>query len=172
MNSPTESPGPPLPKLLDRVDAKMRLLHYSKRTEGAFLTPRAVEGNGAASTQNRAFSAISFLDQKPLKIEPPKLNALRARRPEYLPVVLPVNEVRAILVELSWLTPSFALLCHGARSAIPSTGVEVGKGRRGAWPAHRGEPGTGAQCSTTSRLPTRVQRSTRSSSYAMTIALF
>ena len=76
------------PKLLDQVAAKMRLLHYSIRTERAyrdwitryilfhdkrhpremgaaeiesFLTNLAVEGKVAASIQNQAFSAILFL---------------------------------------------------------------------------------------------------------------
>ena len=103
---------PPLPearppKLLDQVGAKMRLLHYSKRTERAyvdwikrfilfhnkrhpremgapeietFLTHLAVDGHVAASTQNQAFSALLFLYQKMLKIELPKLDALRAQR--------------------------------------------------------------------------------------------
>ena len=127
MNPPRPATPAQPPKLLDRVAAKMRLLHYSKRTEGAyvdwiksyilfhnkrhpremgapeieaFLTHLAVEGNVAASTQNQAFSAILFLYQKLLEIELPKLNALRARRPEYLPVVRAVEEVRAHLVEL------------------------------------------------------------------------
>ena len=127
MISPPISPPPQPPKLLDRVAAKMRLLHYSIRTERAygdwikrfilfhgkrhprergaaeiesFLTHLAVEGNDAASTQNRAFPAILFLSQKLREIELPQLNALRARRPECLPVVLAVEEVRALLVEL------------------------------------------------------------------------
>ena len=118
-------PPPPLedrpPKLLDRVGAKMRLLHYPKRTERAyvdwikrfilfhnkrhpremgapeietFLTHLAVDGHVAASTQNQAFSAFLFLYQKMLKIELPKLNALRAQRPERLPVVLAIEEGR------------------------------------------------------------------------------
>ena len=49
-----------------------------------------MEGNVAASTQNQAFSAILFLYQKILEIELPRLNALRAQRPERLPVVLSV----------------------------------------------------------------------------------
>ena len=66
----------------------------------SFLTHLAVEGNVAASTQNQAFSAILFLYQQVLKIELPQLNALRAKRPERLPMVLSVGEVRAILTEL------------------------------------------------------------------------
>ncbi len=35
VDSQTKSPGPRAAKLLDRVAAKMRMLHYAKRTEGA-----------------------------------------------------------------------------------------------------------------------------------------
>ena len=75
------------PKLLDQVRGKIRLKHYSIRTEQAyvdwirrfilffgkqhprelgaaeveqFLTHLAVEGNVAASTQNQALSALLF----------------------------------------------------------------------------------------------------------------
>ncbi|MSR31818.1 MAG: integron integrase, partial [Gemmataceae bacterium] len=37
MNSLTNSIQPQPPKLLDQVAGKMRLLHYSKRTEGAYV---------------------------------------------------------------------------------------------------------------------------------------
>ena len=124
MNSNPTPSGTGPPKLLDRVAAKTRLLNYSIRTEQAyvdwirrfilfhnkrhpkdmggpeieaFLTYLAVEGEVAASTQNQAFSAILFLYQKVLEIELPPLNALRAKRPERLPVVLSIDEVRSIL---------------------------------------------------------------------------
>ena len=53
-----------------------------------------MERHVAASTQNQAFSAILFLYQQVLEIQLPSINALRARRPELLPVVLSVDEVR------------------------------------------------------------------------------
>lgn len=84
----TQSPSPQSPKLLDQVRGKIRLKHYSIRTEQAyvdwikryilhfdkqhprdlgaveveqFLTFLAVQGNVAASTQNQAKSALLFL---------------------------------------------------------------------------------------------------------------
>ena len=51
----------------------------------------------AASTQNQAFSAILFLYQKVLEIELTRIDAVRAKRPERLLVVLSIDEVRAIL---------------------------------------------------------------------------
>src|SRR4026208_1310014 len=89
----TPAPAPQPPKLLDRVSAKLRLLHHSIRTEQAyvdwirrfilfhnkrhpqdmgapeieaFLSHLAVDRQVAASTQNQAFSAILFLYQKVL----------------------------------------------------------------------------------------------------------
>ncbi|MGH9329184.1 MAG: phage integrase N-terminal SAM-like domain-containing protein, partial [Vicinamibacterales bacterium] len=76
------------PRLLDRVRAEIRVRHYSRRTEEAyvhwirryilfhgkrhpadlgaahvtaFLTSLATERSVAASTQNQAFSALTFL---------------------------------------------------------------------------------------------------------------
>ena len=63
----------------------------------AFLTHLAADRQLAASTQNQAFSAVLFLYQKVLQIELPKVEFLRAKRPERLPVVLSVDEVRAVL---------------------------------------------------------------------------
>ncbi len=128
------------PKLLDQLAAKTRLLHYSKRTESAyvdwvkrfilfhnkrhpremgaaeieaFLTHLAVERNVAASTQNQAFAAILFLYQKVLEIELPTIDALRAKRPERLPVVLSVDEVRRVLDGLDGIDLLQAELLYG-----------------------------------------------------------
>jgi len=64
----------------------------------------------AASTQNQAFSAILFLYQKVLEIKLPSLHALRAQRPTRLPVVLSVDEVRAVLAEIDGI-----LVCYHPR---------------------------------------------------------
>jgi len=58
-----------------------------------FLTYLAVERNVAASTQNQAFSALLFLFDKVLDSNL-KIDAVRAKLPERLPVVLSVDEVR------------------------------------------------------------------------------
>lgn len=113
------------PKLLDQVRNKIRLKHYSMRTEesyvqwvkrfvlfnrkrhprelGAaevelFLTTLAVKGKVSASTQNQAKSAILFLYKEVLGIQLPWLdNVETAKRPTYLPVVLTVREVNSML---------------------------------------------------------------------------
>src|SRR3954470_11206955 len=120
--------SPPPPKLLDRVRQACRVRHYSIRTEDAyhdwvkryilfhnkrhplemgaaeinqFLTHLAVEGHVSASTQNQAFSAILFLYQKVLEVEPGRIaGVVRAVRPRRLPVVLTRPEARAVLLRL------------------------------------------------------------------------
>jgi len=136
--SSSEQPRPP--KLLDQVAAKTRLLHYSIRTEQAyvdwvkryilfhnkrhpkdmgaaeiesFLTDLAVRGQVSASTQNQAFSALLFLYQKVLGIELGNINAMRAQRPERLPVVLAVEEVRQILAELDGIDLLMVEMLYG-----------------------------------------------------------
>ena len=117
------------PKLLTQVRNKMRVLHYSIRTESAyvdwivrflrfhrtpdgtwrhpselrgpeisaFLTYLAVDRQVSASTQNQALCAIVFLYRQVLELDPGRLDGVRARGPERLPVVLSHAEVRRIL---------------------------------------------------------------------------
>ncbi|MFN7760436.1 MAG: phage integrase N-terminal SAM-like domain-containing protein, partial [Pseudanabaena sp.] len=58
----------------------------------AFLTHLAVNENVAASTQNQALCAILFLYREVLQQELNlNLDAVRAKRPHYLPTVLTVE---------------------------------------------------------------------------------
>jgi integrase len=67
----------------------------------AFLTDLAVRGRVSASTQNQAFSALLFLYQKVLEVEPGRIEGVvRANRPKRLPVVLSPQEVQRIVAEL------------------------------------------------------------------------
>src|SRR3989338_6130851 len=119
----------PEPKLLDQVRGKIRLKHYSIRTEQAyldwikrfilhfdkrhprdlgaaeveqFLTYLAVNGKVAASTQNQAKSALLFLYKEVLDLELPWLdNVAQAKAPKRLPVVLNRDEVQAVLSQLT-----------------------------------------------------------------------
>jgi hypothetical protein len=124
-------PLPEPPKLLDRLRHAIRVRHYSPRTEACysawvtrfirfhglrhpntmggaeiemFLTELAVKGHVSASTQNQAFCALLFLYQDVLGIELPRLDAVRARRPQRLPTVLSPEEVRALLLGLQAAT--------------------------------------------------------------------
>ena len=65
----------------------------------AFLTMLAVERKGAASTQNQALSALLFLYSRVLKVKI-TIDAVRAKTPDRLPVVLSVSEVKTILNQI------------------------------------------------------------------------
>ncbi len=130
------------PKLLDQVRGKIRLKHYSIRTEQtyvdwikrfilfhgkrhpkgmgaqeveAFLTHLAVVGRVAASTQNQAKSALLFLYKEVLGIELPWLdNVTQAKAPKRLPVVLTREEVQAVLARLEGTHWLIASLLYGS----------------------------------------------------------
>lgn len=134
------------PKLLDQVRGKIRLKHYSIRTEQAyvdwvrrfilffnkvhprdlgvaevekFLTHLAVEGKVAASTQNQAKSALLFLYREVLQIELPWLdNVERAKTPKRLPVVLTRQEVQAVLSRLEGTHWLISSLLYGTGMRI------------------------------------------------------
>ena len=119
---------PSQPRLLDQVRDRIRLKHYSIRTEDTyvqwirrfilfhgkrhpremrasevegFLTHLAVHGRVSASTQNQAKSALLFLYKEVLGEQLPWLDNIEtAKRPERLPVVLTVEEVKTILAEV------------------------------------------------------------------------
>ena len=151
---PGESDGIPVfepPRLLDRVRGKIRLRHYSIRTEQAyldwirrfirfhgkrhpdalgapeveaFLTHLAVEHNVAAATQNLAKSSILFLYREVLERELPWLDHVeRARTPARLPVVLTRQEVIAILRRLRGVHRLIGRLLYG-------TGMRIMEGVR------------------------------------------
>jgi integron integrase len=129
------------PKLLDQVRDKLRVKHYSIRTEHtyvdwikryilfhgkrhpkdmaardveAFLTHLAVQGRVAASTQNQAKSAILFLYREVLEIQLSWLdNVTQAKAPKRLPVVLTVSEVQAVLSRLTGTHALIASLLYG-----------------------------------------------------------
>jgi len=106
--------------LLDQVRAVIRTLHYSIRTEQAyvdwvkrfilfhkkrhpkdmgkeeieaFLTYLAVEGRVSSSTQSQAKAALLFLYQKVLKMDVDWLkDVVAAKQPQRLPTVLTVKK--------------------------------------------------------------------------------
>jgi integron integrase len=81
----------------------------------AFLTSLAVQDKVAASTQNQALSALLFLYRAVLGLDLPWLDdVVRAKRPQYLPVVLTRDEVRAVLQRLDGVPRLMALLLYGA----------------------------------------------------------
>ena len=133
---------PPSLRLLDKVRERIRLKHYSIRTEQAyvdwikrfilfhgkrhpedmgapeivaFLTDLAVERNVAAATQNLARSALLFLYREILVIELPWLEGVQhAKRPSRLPVVLTRDEVRRVLDRFDGTHRLIGALLYGA----------------------------------------------------------
>ena len=128
--------------LLDDLKAAIRIRHYSRRTEEAYVGwirrfivfmgkrhPRemgeaevqsfpsylAVQRRVSASTQNQAVSAILFLYREVLKVDAFSFDlTVRARRPERLPVVPTKQEVRAILDLMTGTPRLVANLLYGA----------------------------------------------------------
>lgn len=136
---PDEAPA--APKLLDQVRARIRVKHYSIRTEtqyvhwirrfilfhgkrhpremGApevesFLSDLAVAGHVAASTQNQALSALLFLYREVLEIDLPWLDGVtRAKPSKRLPVVLTPSEVRKVLERMDGVYGLMGRLLYG-----------------------------------------------------------
>ncbi|MBL8327912.1 MAG: integron integrase [Rubrivivax sp.] len=122
------APPPPPPRLLDLLRQQIRYMHYSLRTEEAyvgwvrafirfhglrhpadlsgpdvedFLSWLASERQVAPSTHKQALSALLFLYQKVLRQQLPWMQEIgRPRHRERLPVVLSHEEVSRVLDEL------------------------------------------------------------------------
>jgi integron integrase len=140
---PSGSPQPARPpKLLDQLRQALRSGHYSRKTEqsychwvkrfvrfhnlrhpsklgepeiNAFLSHLALKRKVSASTQTQALSAILFLYQRVLKRELGHIgDAIRARRPKRLPVVMTRDEARIVLDHLEGQVWLMASLMYGA----------------------------------------------------------
>ena len=130
------------PRLLTRVRRAIRVRHYSRRTEEAyvgwvrrfvrfcgmrhplglrerdverFLTSLAVDGGVSASTQNQALSALVFLYDAVLG-RPLGLctGLIRARATKRVPVVLTREEVGAVLAAMRGVPALVAALLYGS----------------------------------------------------------
>jgi integron integrase len=135
------SAEPEKPRLLELVRRRLRLKHYSLRTEKAyvfwirryilengkrhpselngvvveaFLTRLANDQGVSPSTQNQALCALLFLYKEVLGIELPWMeNVARAKSRRFVPVVLTANEVARILSNLSGRDWLMASLLYG-----------------------------------------------------------
>ena len=85
-----------------------------------YLTHLAVDGNVAASTQTQALNALNFLYRHVLDRPLGNLDAVRAKRPKRLPVVLSVDEVQRLLAEMVPPWSTIAAVMYGG-------GLRVGK---------------------------------------------
>ena len=139
------------PRLLDQVRDRIRVKHYSLRTEDAylhwirrfiyfqgkkhpremggrevegFLSHLATVGRVSASTQNQALSALLFLYREVLEVDLPWMDGMvRAKRPARVPVVLTESEVTALLARLDGTR-------WLAASLLYSTGMRLLEGLR------------------------------------------
>lgn len=66
-----------------------------------WLNHLAIDKNLSASSQNQAFSAVCLLYEDVLKMPMQNVNALRARKSTYIPVVLSAKEASLLLEQLS-----------------------------------------------------------------------
>lgn len=131
-----------MPKLIAQVRDLIRVRHYSRRTEqayvywikqfiffhnkrhpkemggaevAAFLSHLAVDRQVAASTQNQALAAILFLYRDVMKQALPWLEDVeRAKKPARVPVVLTRDEVSLVLAHLNGRNWLMASLLYGA----------------------------------------------------------
>jgi len=83
----------------DRQGARRHPREMGSGEVNEFLTYLAVERKAAASTQNQASSALLFLYRRVLQRNV-AVDAVRAKRPARLPVVLSVEDVRRVLAEV------------------------------------------------------------------------
>lgn len=128
-------------KAIEKVRKVIRSLHYSIRTEKAyidwierflsflqpikpdeisnddvtrFLEYLATERHVAASTQNQALNSIVFFFDRVLKKQVSnELNFTRAKKPQRLPTVLSKDEVRSLLGNLDGVYALMAGLTYG-----------------------------------------------------------
>lgn len=129
------------PLWIQKTRAELRLMHYAKSTEDAyigwiqrftkflgseslenygskelkeFLSRLAVDNKVAASTQNQALCALLFFYQRLLGRDLDFIDAVRAKRPKHLPLVLSRHEIARLLGPLEGRNRLLALLLYGA----------------------------------------------------------
>lgn len=134
-----ELPRPRPARLLDQVRQVLRVRHYARTTEECyvqwikryiffhgkrhprelsaaevepFLTDLALRGHVSASTQNQALNALVFLYTQVLDIELGRLDAVRARRPKRLPLILSPEQVQAVLARIEGADGAFLLMAQ------------------------------------------------------------
>lgn len=140
-NTAIDSVSTAKPRLLDEVRKRVRVRHYSLRTEQsyvgwirrfilyhgkrhprdmgaaeveAFLSYLAVERSVSASTQNQALAALLFLFREVLEVELPWLEGItRAKQPVRVPVVLARAEVDRLFTHLAGTHLLMARLLYG-----------------------------------------------------------
>ncbi len=144
-------PTPPEPRLLDQVRQHIRYLHYSLRTEEAylhwvrafihfhglrhpadlgqgeveaFLTWLAHDQQVSPSTHKQALSALLFLYQKVLRLNVPWVSDIgRPRTQRRLPVVLGQEELGRLMLALDATPPPAYTNADTPPGAVPPHGL-------------------------------------------------
>jgi site-specific recombinase XerD len=144
--APPDAMAGPQRRLLDQLREQLRYLHYSLRTEEAyvhwvrafvrwsgmrhprqmgaaevqaFLAWLATERRVSVSTHRQALAALLFLYQKVFGLQLPWMQELdRPQRKPRLPVVLSVTEVRAVLTLLDGTHAVLGQLLYGTGMRI------------------------------------------------------
>ncbi len=152
----------PPPKLLDQVSNAIRTKHYSLRTEKtykdwirryilfhhkrhpkemgvpevqAFITYLVTQNNIAASTQNQALSAITFLYRHVLHIELEfPADTIRPEKSRHIPVVLTKPEVLTVISTMNGITKLMTKILYG--SGLPRSPLRKSTSRRLTWKNH------------------------------------
>ena len=133
--------GQPRKRLLEQMRDKLRAMHYSYRTEQAYLdwikrfilfhgkrhpceigareieafvSYLATDRGVSASTQTQALSAVLYLYKHVLETEIGWIEGIsRAKKPQRVPIVLTRDEVAAVLARLSGRERLMAALMYG-----------------------------------------------------------
>jgi len=96
--------------------------------EGAirdYLTMLAETKHIAASTQNQAFNALLYFYRHAVKIEPGKIDAQRAPRSNYLPVVLPREDVARLIANSHGIYKLINKLMYGCALRVEVDCLEL-----------------------------------------------
>ena len=128
-------------KLIECVTEKLRIKHYSMRTEKAylkwiiryilfhnkrhpkdmgvpeieaFLSHLAIKDNVAASTQDQAFNALLFLYKNVLSIPLDGVDAFRATKKQKIPIVLTKEEAKKVIMAMWGVNQLMAKLFYGS----------------------------------------------------------
>jgi len=139
-NTAEGSQVPAAPRLFDLLRSRIRMRHYSVRTERvyahwvrryvlfhgkrhpremgpaeitSFLSALADQGNVSPNTQNQALSALLFLYKEVLEVDLPWLDGVhRAKKAPRLPTVLTQMEVRRLLAHMDGVHGLMAQLMY------------------------------------------------------------
>ena len=101
--------------------ATHQLDHQSDGAMRSYLSYLSLSRNVSATTQNQAFNAILFLRREVLKQNIGDVSSVRAKRGLHLPLVLSVDEVRAVLNSAPESARLMLELTYGAGLRVSET---------------------------------------------------